>query len=224
MNTNSEQTDTTMHEMVEELLPWYVTQSLRSSESDLVREHLRHCEQCRGEAKLARTLYATAYSTKDFESELDNDYADRTYDEINARIDALPSKPKFRRILKKLIPSWGHPTNWIPSVLAIQYMVIICLGFYLVSHNEEKVVYNALSAPRSAEANIVVVFQHETTITEMQEILQKNGAKIVDGPTASGAYLLSVSDKHIVPVIAHLRQEKTLIMVEPLSSMDGDHR
>ncbi len=60
----------------------------------------------------------------------------------------------------------------------------------------------------------MVVFKPETAERELRRILQANGAHVVDGPTVTDAYLLSVPDPQ--QARARLRGEAAVALAETL--------
>jgi hypothetical protein len=81
--------------------------------------------------------------------------------------------------------------------------------------------YITLGARPAALGNLVVSFEPGTPERELRRILQVSGARIVDGPTDVGAYVLSVPAAQAEPALQRLRAEPAVTLAEPLA---GDGR
>ena len=64
----------------------------------------------------------------------------------------------------------------------------------------------------------MVVFRPDTPEREMRRILQASGARVVDGPTATDAYLLAVPAAQAAPALARLRAERAVTLAQPLAA------
>jgi tRNA A22 N-methylase len=62
----------------------------------------------------------------------------------------------------------------------------------------------------------VVVFQPNTSERELRRILQARNARVVDGPTVTDAYLISVPDASRAQALQALRAESAVKLAEPL--------
>ena len=82
--------------------------------------------------------------------------------------------------------------------------------------------YRALGAPgAAATANAVVMFKPDATEQEIRSALRASGARFVDGPTASNAYLLSVRGDDHAGAIARLRAQPAVLLAESLDARPG---
>ena len=81
--------------------------------------------------------------------------------------------------------------------------------------------YHTLSAPRTATpGQIVVLFKPDTTEQQVRVILSAQNARVVDGPTAAGAYVLHVEGKP-APALNALRQSSQIVLAEPIEGASG---
>jgi hypothetical protein len=55
----------------------------------------------------------------------------------------------------------------------------------------------------------------------MRTILAAQGARVVDGPTAAGAYVLHIDGRNATDAINALRQSSDVVLAEPIT---GDGR
>jgi hypothetical protein len=76
------------------------------------------------------------------------------------------------------------------------------------------------SAAADAQGQVVVLFKPDTTEQQMRVILAAQGARLVDGPTAAGAYVLHLDKGNPTGAIEALRQSSQVVLAEPLTS-DG---
>jgi hypothetical protein len=85
---------------------------------------------------------------------------------------------------------------------------------------ESSAPYRTLGAasPASPLGTIAVVFMPDIAEAEMRRILQAAGARIVDGPTSTDAYVLQVPTGHRTDALVTLRSEPAVLFAEPLSA------
>ncbi len=103
--------------------------------------------------------------------------------------------------------------------MAAQFAVIAGLALLLARPDDHAASYHVLGAASHAAAgNLVVVFKPETTEQTMRRLLQANDARVVDGPTETAAYLLSVPAANRAHALASLRAEPAVALVESLDS------
>jgi hypothetical protein len=77
--------------------------------------------------------------------------------------------------------------------------------------------YRALGAPATTEpANLVVQFTPTTKLSDVQGLLQSVDARLVDGPTATGAYLLRVDQGKRELALKELRDNQAIALAEPI--------
>lgn len=207
--------DISIHQTVQELLPWFVTETLDPDDLALVQEHLQHCTQCQADVDWQRKLCAlppTAGATPDME---------RSLAQLLPRLGARRYRPKSAALVKWWRTLAGGGTAWMRWGLAAQFAVILGLAFMLVRPGDDTAAYRVLGAAGKAGGNVVVVFKPETTERELRRILLASGARVVDGPTVTDAYLLKVSDAQRTIAINGLRAEPAVVLAESLDSGGG---
>jgi anti-sigma factor RsiW len=193
------------HRQTQQLLAWYVTGTLDREETALVEQHLDGCAECREdlatEAVLAREIKA-----------LPGD-ADQGWAALKAGIDASQSgaaTPAMRR---------RAPARWSLAGAAGFAIAASVATFVLM---RPPVLYRTLAAPPGAVAgNLVVIFKPESPEVALRTMLVRDGARIVDGPTAAGAYVLHVAEDQRAAVLARLKSDRDISLAEPI---DGDAR
>jgi hypothetical protein len=207
--------DKTIHEKVQSLLPWFVINKLTGEELDLVNRHLHVCEECQSDFTWQCKLQATP---PEDEVELN---VDQAFAKLLPRLK--PSQPKSQgRSLGNMLGRLrrGNP-HWMQWALAAQFSVIAGLTVLLTSPYGNVAAYRALGSHANTSGNMVVVFKPETSEMELRRILRAAGARIVDGPTVTDAYLLNVPEEKLNGSLHGLRTNQAVILAESLSSGDS---
>jgi anti-sigma factor RsiW len=193
--------DTDMHHAVQALLPWYLTQRLDSDDVARVEAHLANCPSCQAELELERRLQAA--------QPLSSERGDVERGLARMRELIRPSPPRWR-------PARTPALRWL---LGAQFAVIALLATLLVLPRAGGDAYRALGAPAAAAAaNAVVMFKPDATEQQIRAALRNSGARMVDGPTASNAYLLSVPSQGHAAAIARLRAQPAVSLAESLDA------
>jgi anti-sigma factor RsiW len=206
------------HQEARTLLPWYVTGRLSAQERDRIDAHLLTCVSCRTEAQSeARLRRAVASLSFDLERGLVRQAAKLGG---AARGRAGPSLPPWL----DLSPLWG----WIRQApghgagLAVPLGAGLALGVLMMSASPRQAAYHALGAPPPAAAgNLIVMFRPEATTRQVREALDAAQARIVDGPTVTGAYVLHVDIAQRATGLARLKAGGAVTLAEPLDPGAG---
>jgi hypothetical protein len=228
---------TSAHQAIQELLPWFVMDKLEGKELDMVREHLAGCAQCRADADWQRKLRAAEpgmATAPDVGS---------AWARMQNKLDAVPAAQHEPQqdvnqdthgtsVPASLIASvtafvrrmMSGPGTWMPWALAAQLAVIAGLSIVVAHLHGESDAYRVVSAasfhalgtPKSAAGNLMIMFRPDATEQEIRGALQASGARIVDGPTATGAYLLDVDDTRLTSAVRALRVQRAVTLAEPL--------
>jgi hypothetical protein len=204
--------DKTTHEKVQTLLPWFVIDKLTGEELELVNRHLHVCEECQSDFTWQCKLQATP------PEEVVELNVDQAFAKLLPRLK--PAQPKvqrqsFMRMIGKL---WQGNSNWMQLALAVQFSVIIGLSVLLTSPSGNVAAYRALGSNMNTNGNMVVVFKPEISELELRGILRNAGARIVDGPTITDAYLLNVPDEKLNGSLHDLRANQAVVLAESLGS------
>lgn len=200
--------DTVEHRAAQELLPWFVNETLDTAERVQVAAHMAHCTRCQADAASQAELRAMAIDAEPGGS------VERDWAVLRSRLNALPAAPN--RSVATTRPWWKHG---LQVAVALQAVVMLVLAVALVGVPSRTEPYRALGvAPAAPEANALAVFRSNATEQEMREALDAAGARIVGGPTVTHAYLLRLTD--LGPdVLARLRSRPGVLSVE---SLEGD--
>jgi hypothetical protein len=111
----------------------------------------------------------------------------------------------------------NQPT-WLRWAVAAQWVLIVGLVALLARPDEPPAAYRVLgnSAGAAPVGNLVVMFQPTTTERELRRILQAQGARMVDGPTVTDAYLISVPEDNRDRALQALRADPAVKFAEAL--------
>jgi hypothetical protein len=196
------------HETAQDLLPWLLAGTLGSAESAMVQTHLLACAQCRADLDWQRKLCAAAPPP-----DLGFD-ADRAYAKLLPRLESRPARIA--------LPGWWRRmTNansaWLRWTAAAQLAAIGVLAVMLVRPGTDAGAYRGLGAA-APPGNLVIVFKPDTTEGEMRRILQASGARLADGPTVTGAYVLALPAPLAPAALTRLRADPAVTLAEPLGA------
>src|SRR5471032_160442 len=225
--------DIPAHQAVQELLPWYVSAQLAPEEAARVQEHLHGCEECQHEADFARQL-------RGLEPEappgLDVDRAlsrmmsmlgeqEQAQEQEQAPTPAAvsPAVPPAATAVTRAAPAWtpqraANQPSWMRWAMAAQAVAIAGLLVLLARPAADNANYHVLGSGAVLSGNLVVVFKPETAEKELRRVLLANGARVVDGPTDTDAYLLNVPLATRDHALLSLRAEPSVMLVESLQA------
>ena len=206
MNARILPLDSDEHRIAQQLLPWFVNESLDASESAQVAAHLVHCARCQADVAVQVGLRAVCVDV-----EGDNT-VERDWSAMRGRLDPAPAAPPPPRAARTARPWWKQG---LQIALALQAAVMLVLAVALIGESSRSEPYRALGGAPSAEANVLAVFRADATETQMREALRAASARIVGGPTVTDAYLLRLSDAG-PDALARLRMQPGVARVESL--------
>lgn len=194
------------HGRVQRLIPWFVNGSLDETDEALVRAHCKECGDCRADIAREKELREAIASL--------SSGPDRGWAGLRDKILQRPP-PAERGIASSL--RRPVPLGWaVAGQLAVAASVAI--AFLTLAPAEPDPGYRLLSSPdQAASGNVIVLFTPDTTEATMRSALEAVDARIVDGPTASGAYVLRVVERDQGTAISRLRSDGAVLLAEPLS-------
>lgn len=198
--------DSDEHRLAQELLPWLMNGTLDADESVRVSEHLAHCSRCQSDLEEQARL-----RTLDLEARPHAD-VDRGWASLRSRLNVRGvAQPHPVAGSLRLWWKWG-----LPLAVALQAAVILVLAVALIAVSSPSETYRAMgAAPPVVEPNGLIVFRRDATNEQMLDALRSGNARIVGGPTVTGAYLLRLGT--VGPEsLARLRSQPGVIAVESL--------
>ena len=194
------------HEQVQLLLPWYVTGRLDAADRADVEEHLANCDECRAELAIERRLHGEL-SQPELNVELG-------WAGFRQRLRPGASEPRIRK--PPSMPRTMFSGRRIAFALAAQVVLLITAGVLMFSFDAQPAYHTLGAAPGIHSGNMLAIFRPETTEQQLRQSLQESGARIADGPTSAGAYVLAAPDVQRNMVRAKLRKHANVVMAEPL--------
>lgn len=219
------------HEEAWEQIPWYVNGRADESIRAQVEAHARHCEECRAEVTLQRQIMsAIASDTRidcvpggvSFQKLWDRVRAEDLSPHRNADISA-PSADIPASLLKPSPPR--SITRWLAVAVVVEAVGITALTAALYSRDAPRgAEYQTVTSSALAPSNGIIraVFTPSLSVDELQHLLEKNGLKIVAGPTEAGVYTLaaaaeSAGSAHGESALATLRADPAVRFAEPIA-------
>jgi hypothetical protein len=198
------------HHQTQQLLPWYVTGTLDREETALVEQHLGECAGCREDLV---TEAALATYVKALPGDGEQGGADQGWAKLKAGMQAGQAGGVRAAMRRYAATRWNLAG-------ATSLAIAASVATFLLMRPPS--LYQTLAAPPSATAgNVIVIFKPQAPEVALRAVLQRNGARIVDGPTSVGAYVLNVAEDQRAAVLARLKSDRNVSVAEPI---DGDAR
>ena len=198
--------DSDDHRTVQTLLPWFANQTLSADEAEHVRQHVAQCPRCQADAFVQEAMRTAAASVDTPVLDVDRGWA-----AMRARL-----APARRAVHAQAQSSWWPRFGW-PVLAGAQAIALAVLAIVVVVRSApQDAEYRALgSAPPSATANALIVFRGDATEAQVRDALRQSHARIVDGPTVTDAYLITLAAP-MSDGIASLRADAAVKRVESL--------
>jgi anti-sigma factor RsiW len=194
------------HHDIQLLLPWYVTGQLDEAERAAVDAHLAACSECQADLNIERRLQQKVVA-------LPLDVA-RGWNAMQQQLDqpvaAVPTAHNTRPGVAR-----RGASGWL---VAAQIAALVATGAVVLplarSGN-----YHALGSPHvQPSGNILVIFRPDASEAEIRGLLQSSGARLVDGPTPAGAYVLSAPAAARTTSLAKLAADSRVVMAQPIDA------
>jgi len=212
------------HDIVQLLLPWHDSGRLDAADTARVLAHLGGCARCQADLAWQRRLRGEFAKAADaLQCDVAAADVDRGWAALRHRIEmeaasksAPTPTPTTRAPRRAALGGW----RWL---LGAQSAVIAGLAALLVIVVlPREGTYRALGNPaRAVDASIVVVFRPDANEAQIRQALRDSDARLVDGPTVTGAYLLAVAPAQHTAAIDRLRREAAVLRVESLTAEAG---
>jgi anti-sigma factor RsiW len=207
------------HVAVQRLLPWYLTGRLETSEHEAVEAHMAACPECRAELETERQ-WQLLQPGHGAQVDVEDGWA-----RMRARLGAggpFPALPaRHAQGGNRAAAPWRLATRaasraWAaPALLSVGLAAAIVFTLRPVPAVGD---YHALAAPAELGATAVVRFRPEATEVQIRQGLEDSGARLVDGPTVSDAYVVRLPRDHYAAALTRLRQSPGVALVEALES------
>ncbi len=195
------------HEIIAELLPWLVNDSLSDEESKRVDAHLQYCEKCRHEVN---QLQAVNKHVAEKESQWQPSSAH--FSSILSKVEGLEAvAPKQKKIkhnrwsgfVQNLLQT-PTPVRW---TLALESVAIVALlAVWNISPQgslpSDAVFYQTLSdSPQdkltSNMSRVRLLLNDAMATAELTKLLQQTDAQIRQGPSELGLFIVEVPQQRV---------------------------
>jgi anti-sigma factor RsiW len=204
------------HAAVDALLPWYVNGTLRGEELGRVERHVAACPQCRHEVEWLRDVFAACAAIAPI--------PDAPASARPAGNPGLEGPIRPRTWPARVSYGWSSTQPWMRALIAAQLAGLAILGTLLAFDTRHEPSYQTLGAstwPAPPRDAIAVMFDPAITEAELRRVVTGVGARIVDGPTTTHAFVLEVPVAHSDEAVQKLRAERSVRFAEPLGARAG---
>lgn len=215
------------HREAQLLLPWRAAGTLEATDQVLVDAHLAECPTC--QVDLAREVQLKA-AVADEAPAAQNGWA-----RLQARMGHIELEPEPVATpvpcLPKETPSRGSRRGWsrvgrtlsdpkrLRLVVGAQFAALLVMGTLTAMPVERPGAYRALGdAPAARTGDALVMFRPETSEAALRRALSVADARLVDGPTTAGAYLLQLPGGANGPGLIALRRNPDVTLAEPIGA------
>ncbi|HVN34111.1 MAG TPA: zf-HC2 domain-containing protein [Casimicrobiaceae bacterium] len=207
------------HAAADALLPFYVNGTLEGDELDRIKEHLGACEQCRREVDWLREVFAACEAIAPI--------PDTSPLPESVRIPGFAASPTAstgrvaRGWRSRVSEGWAATQPWARMLMAAQFAALAVLGTLHFTEARDEAPYRTLGADMRAVPagdSLAVMFDPATTEGDMRRLLASAGARIVDGPTATAAFVLVVPAGQSPAALEKLRGDRKVLFAEPLGA------
>jgi anti-sigma factor RsiW len=202
--------DTDEHQAAQALLPWYVNGTLDPAENGRVQAHLADCQRCQADAAWqAKLRHTPALIEPGASTDLDRHWTAMRRRLSTQGDDAPHEDPVGARWIQR---------NWLQLAVGVQSVMLLALAVAWLGATQRDEPFRVLgAAPNAASANAVVVFRPDATEAQIRLALRTSGARLVDGPTVTDAYLLHVPAPG-TELLSRLRAQSAVLRVESLEA------
>ena len=201
------------------LLPWLANGRLSQGERVEVEEHLRECAACQDE--LARQRLMCRLLT---EPERVTYAPGPSLRKLMDRIDGhAPAEPRVAGPVRtgnrgaSAAAAWwrGPQLAWAASVVLAVGITAVGTSTYRWSQKA----YTTHSDQRPASGVLLVAFDRSLPVGEMEQLLHSAGARVVQGPDASGIFGIEPvnASTEMRTIAARLRADQRVRWVQPLA-------
>ena len=207
------------HHEAQQVLPWLANGTLAGTELERVQAHLQGCAQCRADLAALHTLRAAAVSEPVRDYDMEGALA-RLLPQLDAPASAQPATPL------PPAPGWrarlaANDARWLRIAVGLQCCAIAVLAVLLARPSDgtdtHTDAYHVLGAAEAAQSQLIVMFKPDTPERELRRIVLDSGARIVGGPTATGAWVLG-TEQAPAAVAGRLRGQAAVTLAEPLGT------
>jgi hypothetical protein len=209
------------HQAIRENLPWLLNGTLGGAELEAAHLHLRTCVACQADLdRLRRLREGGALPQPECDPERALARLLPLIDTSGQRPPAAPAPVVADQPRQSPVRRAANDPYWLRRAALFQCGVIVLLAALLAWPGQGADAYRALGAAPDVQVQAVVVFRPDTAERELRRIVRASGARIVDGPTVTDAWVLA-TPQGSASVLARLRAEPAVLLAEPLDAGEG---
>jgi len=198
------------------LLPWLANGRLGSAERARLEQHVRGCAECAREVALQRLWCETLTAPERVT------YAPGpSFRKLMERVDAEPPQ-RAVAASTPAVQSVRARAAWRPPGLAWAASFVLCVAlgtFAVTAYRWSQPLYLTHTAPAVAAPGVLhIAFERSITIGEAEQLLLSAGARVVEGPDATGVFgVAPLAGAAGLPALAdRLRGDPHVRWIEPL--------
>lgn len=198
------------HEEALRLLPWLANDTLDAGQREWVQRHLEGCAQCRRELRETLDLRTAILGSMHESGDVDSGWRRmRSRIAVERGVGLRTSVARDSR--RRRMPRW---VAWAVAAQALQLAAFAAAAWWL--HPRPAAYHTLGSSVASPAGDLLVLFDPSISEARLRRLLDSSGARIVDGPTDAGAYVLAVPAGRANAVRDALRASPGVTMVESL--------
>lgn len=211
-------------EEARELLPWYAAGALEPAQARAVEALLRQSPQLDQELAEWRALSSTVAKVGDDEPA----FRPELVDDAHRRIDAYEQERRRERnasgressatsLLSSFLGLWNATPFGVRLAMAAQLAALAVLAGVLATRGPSGATFETASGTNpAAEAGrrITVMFQPDSSASEIQALLAAAGAQVVAGPSGQDSYVIDlgeVDDRQLAQTLEQLRANAAVV-------------
>ncbi|MCR4332444.1 MAG: zf-HC2 domain-containing protein [Sulfuricaulis sp.] len=188
----------TRNDHPDELLPWYINDTLTGQEQREVMNHLETCERCRREIAWLQKIRAR----------------------IKADESGAPGEFGLNRLMRDIHREQTVPArkrSWWQPALAAAAVIIVVQAAVLMNFMYQPAPITSLGEPSAEGVVLQVKFAPNSTAQQIRDLLQKVHGTLIGGPGALGIYRIrlegvtNTQDETIQGTISDLRTHGNII-------------
>ncbi|MGI9326795.1 MAG: zf-HC2 domain-containing protein [Pseudomonadales bacterium] len=165
------------HAKCQELIPWYVNDSLDATELSKLQPHLERCADCRQQIEEAKAIVQSMEDDQAFHEKLEQLACrqDESFDKLSQHLVA----PRHRRFLPLLTTT---------AVVLCAVALALTIGL-----RPQSTTFESMTRDASTESPIVqVLFSPGFTEAELRQFLEDSQGRLLGSPSAKGMYRIAL--------------------------------
>lgn len=214
------------HEEANDLLSWYATGTLDTTESDAVEAHVADCAECGAELTELRFLHVAVAEDGGEEPAFRPELVQNALAQIDREARDVRRGEGFLAGLAEQFSAFAERFAWSGTpvfaryALAGQLVLVVGLAAILVLQQPVEQEYGTLSGGAGQTDQLVrysLVFAPEVSESDLRLLLQESEVELVAGPSSLGVYTIGVrAALDQTTVLARLRASELIAFVEPV--------